>query len=37
VEDNVRAAELPPLADDAMAAVRETYDRSFRTAIHSHW
>jgi aryl-alcohol dehydrogenase-like predicted oxidoreductase len=37
VEDNVRAADLPPLSDDAMAAVRETYDRSFRAAIHSQW
>jgi aryl-alcohol dehydrogenase-like predicted oxidoreductase len=37
VEDNVRAAELPALSDDAMKAVRATYDRYLRTAIHSKW
>jgi len=37
VEDNVRAAELPPLSDDAMARARDVYDRHFRAAIHGRW
>ncbi len=37
VEENVRAAELPPLSADAMAQARAVYDRHFRSAIHSRW
>ena len=37
VEDNVRAAELPPLSDAAMARARAVYDRHFRAAIHGRW
>ncbi len=36
-EDNIRAAELPPLSDDAMARVRQVYDEFFRPAIHGRW
>jgi len=37
VEGNVKAADLPPLSADAMAAVRAVYDRHFRAAIHGRW
>ncbi len=37
VEENVRAAELPRLSADAMAAARTVYDRHFRAAVHSRW
>jgi aryl-alcohol dehydrogenase-like predicted oxidoreductase len=37
VEDNVRAAELPPLSPDAMAHVRSVYDAHLRETIHAQW
>ncbi len=37
VEQNVRAADLPPLSSDAMAAARAVYDRRFRKAVHGRW
>ena len=36
-EDNVRAAELPPLPEVAMARVREVYDSRVRAAVHERW
>ncbi|MFL5580542.1 MAG: aldo/keto reductase [Gemmatimonadaceae bacterium] len=36
-EDNVRAAELPPLDDATMRQVREVYDRHFRETVHGRW
>jgi aryl-alcohol dehydrogenase-like predicted oxidoreductase len=36
-EDNVRAAELPPLTPQQMAAVRDVYDRSIRPLVHHRW
>jgi aryl-alcohol dehydrogenase-like predicted oxidoreductase len=36
-EDNVRAAELPPLDDATIRRVREVYDRHFREAVHGRW
>ncbi len=36
-EENARAADLPPLPAEAMEAVRATYDRHFRPAIHDRW
>ena len=36
-EDNVRAAELPPLPPEAMERVRAVYDRHFRAAVHERW
>jgi aryl-alcohol dehydrogenase-like predicted oxidoreductase len=36
-EDNVRAASLPPLSDDVMAAVRDVYDRYARAGLHERW
>ncbi len=37
VAANVAAAELPPLTDGQMAAVREIYDRLLRAEIHPQW
>ena len=37
VTDNVRAAELAPLTDEQMQAVREIYDRYLRDTIHPQW
>ncbi|HEX5869976.1 MAG TPA: aldo/keto reductase [Longimicrobium sp.] len=36
-ESNVRAADLPPLSDEAMEHVRAVYDRYFREAVHPRW
>lgn len=36
-EDNVHAADLPPLPASTMRQVREIYDRHFRLAIHARW
>jgi aryl-alcohol dehydrogenase-like predicted oxidoreductase len=37
VEDNVRAAELPPLSPETMARVRSIYDAHFRETTHAQW
>lgn len=37
VEENVRAADLPPLPDATMAKVREVYDRLIREQVHHYW
>ena len=37
VEDNVRAADLPPLSDSAMRKIREIYDRRIRSQVHHLW
>ncbi len=36
-ESNAAAAELPPLSDEAMARVREVYDRRLRASVHPRW
>ena len=36
-EDNVRAAELPPLSDKTMQAVREIYEQRIRPLVHHYW
>lgn len=36
-ENNVRAVDLPPLSDEAMAHVQDVYNRYFRAAIHQRW
>jgi len=36
-EDNVRAADLPPLSEEQMARVRDVYDRSIRPLVHHRW
>ena len=35
--DNVRAADLPPLDDGTMEAVRAVYDQYIRAHVHSRW
>ena len=37
VEDNVAAAEMPPLADEAMQRAREIYDGHVREEVHHRW
>jgi len=37
VEENVRAADLPPLPDSTMAKVRQVYDRLIREQVHHYW
>ncbi len=37
VEDNARAASLPPLSEAQMAAVRRIYDRYARPRVHQRW
>ena len=36
-EDNVHAADLPALSADAMAKVRDVYDRYVRASVHPRW
>jgi aryl-alcohol dehydrogenase-like predicted oxidoreductase len=36
-EDNVKAADLPPLTDEQMAQVRAVYDRYIREQVHHRW
>ena len=36
-EDNVRAADLPPLSKETMAKVCEVYDRYIREQVHHRW
>jgi aryl-alcohol dehydrogenase-like predicted oxidoreductase len=37
VEDNTRAAALPPLSEVTMRRVREVYDRRIRDQVHHYW
>ena len=36
-ESNARAAELPPLTNEQLAAVRAVYDREIRASVHPRW
>jgi aryl-alcohol dehydrogenase-like predicted oxidoreductase len=36
-EDNIRAADLPPLSDKAMEGIRVIYDRYIRPQVHELW
>ena len=36
-EDNIGAADLPPLSDATMAAIRGVYDRHIRAQVHDRW
>lgn len=37
VEENVLAADLPPVPDATMAKIRELYDRRIRELVHHYW
>jgi len=37
VEDNVAAADLPPLTAEQMAVVEDVYDRYIRAQVHQRW
>ena len=37
VEDNVAAADMPPLSDETMERVREIYDSYIRPEVHHQW
>ena len=37
VEENVGAADLPPLSEGTMSQVREIYDRLVRPQVHHYW
>jgi aryl-alcohol dehydrogenase-like predicted oxidoreductase len=37
VEDNVAAAEMPPLSDETMERAREIYDSYVRPEVHHRW
>ncbi len=36
-EDNVRAADLAPLTEETMRAVRELYEQRIRPLVHHYW
>lgn len=36
-QDNVRAADLPPLSDASMARIHEIYDQFIRPEVHQKW
>jgi aryl-alcohol dehydrogenase-like predicted oxidoreductase len=36
-EDNISAADLPPLSDSVMEEIRAIYDRHFRAHVHHLW
>src|SRR5512137_420529 len=36
-EDNIRAADFPPLSDTTMAKVHDIYDRRIRPLVHYYW
>lgn len=37
VEDNIKAADFPPLSNAAMLKVKEIYDRMIRPEVHQIW
>ena len=37
VEDNVAAADMPPLSDETMQRAREIYDQYVRAEVHHQW
>jgi len=37
VEENVKAADLPPLSDDRMKLIRSVYDEFIRHDAHHFW
>jgi aryl-alcohol dehydrogenase-like predicted oxidoreductase len=37
VEENVAAANLPPLSSETMNAIQDLYDREIRNLVHQYW
>jgi aryl-alcohol dehydrogenase-like predicted oxidoreductase len=37
VEENVQAADLPPLPDEMMYKIRAIYERLVRPQVHHYW
>lgn len=37
VEENLRAADMPPLSQESMQAIRAVYDRHIRHQVHQRW
>jgi aryl-alcohol dehydrogenase-like predicted oxidoreductase len=37
VEDNLAAAEMPPLLEETMQSIREIYDQYVRPEVHHLW
>jgi len=37
VEENARAAEVPPLSDDVRARIRRLYEERIRPLVHQRW
>jgi aryl-alcohol dehydrogenase-like predicted oxidoreductase len=37
VEDNCKAADLPPIPEETMRAVRDVYEKSIRSEVHHYW
>ena len=37
VDENVRAADLPPLKPETMSAIKDIYNRQIRAQVHHYW
>jgi aryl-alcohol dehydrogenase-like predicted oxidoreductase len=37
VEENVSAADMPPLSESTMGSIREIYERKVRPSVHHCW
>jgi len=37
VEENISAADLPPLSEEAMSQIRDVYERLVRPHVHHYW
>jgi len=37
VDENLRAADLPPLTNETMLAIEEIYNRQIRSQVHHYW
>jgi len=37
VDENARAADLPPLTTETMSALEQIYDRQIRSQVHHYW
>jgi len=37
VDENLQAADLPPLSDETMSAIEDIYNRQIRSHVHHYW